>query len=113
MRMLRSVVDSLRQDRWRVAILSGDHQSAVDTGGQRAGNRSGTGTGKPASRRQAGGGPVGVRFDGPVLMVGDGVNDAAALAAADVGVAVRGGARASLSAAPVVIGHGRLQGVSI
>lgn len=38
---------------------------------------------------------------GPCVMVGDGVNDAAALAAAAAGVAVHGGAEASLAAADV------------
>jgi Cu2+-exporting ATPase len=96
----KSAIDALRRRGWRISVLSGDHPQIVESMARTLGI-------DPADCR------AGVTPEGKLevvremvgkhttVMVGDGVNDAAALAAATVGISVRGGAEASLAAADV------------
>ena len=95
---------AIRDRGWQIEVLSGDHPGTVHSLMLRLGldPSAGTGGAHPEAKvervRQAAG-------EGPVVMVGDGVNDAAALAAATVGVGVHGGAEAALAAADVYLGQ--------
>ncbi len=94
----------------QVGILSGDHPDVVAAVARQLGI--------PVSHVQGGATPeqklARVQAElpnGPVLMVGDGVNDAAALAAATVGISVHGGAEASLAAADVFLTRAGLDSI--
>jgi Cu2+-exporting ATPase len=104
----RRAIDTLRERGWNVGILSGDHPEVVATVGEALGlgREACVGGAVPEEKRrvvqQAG-------RAGTVVMVGDGVNDAAAMAAASVGVGVHGGAEACLSTADVYLARPGLE----
>jgi Cu2+-exporting ATPase len=94
---------ALERAGWSLEILSGDAQAVVRRVAEGLGIASATGEVSPEGKLDR---VRALRAQGErVVMVGDGVNDAAALAAADVGVAVAGGAEASLLAADVYTGR--------
>jgi Cu2+-exporting ATPase len=97
-----AAIARLRSSGWSISILSGDAPSVVRTVGEHVGIPAEccTGGASPEAKRQA---IEQARTNGPVVMVGDGINDAAAIAAASVGVGVHGGAEACLASADVYL----------
>jgi Cu2+-exporting ATPase len=103
-------VAAIRNRGWQVEILSGDHPAVVRSIADQVGieHSAARGAATPEAKLEA------VReaaTDTTVAMVGDGVNDAAALAAATVGIGVHGGAEAALAAADVYLGRPGLEPV--
>jgi Cu2+-exporting ATPase len=97
----RANLQRLAELGFRFEILSGDHQTVVDRVATELGIALSSARGEqPPEAKLAR--IVELRARGErVIMVGDGVNDAAAMAAANVGIAVHGGAETCLSAADV------------
>ncbi|MEQ9616742.1 MAG: heavy metal translocating P-type ATPase [Phycisphaerales bacterium] len=94
----RAAIDRLRALGWRIGILSGDAPRVVARVASRLGIDPALARGGMTPEDKLGAIDA---AEGGTVMVGDGINDAAALAAAHVGVAVQGGAEASLAAAHV------------
>ncbi|MCG6948001.1 MAG: heavy metal translocating P-type ATPase [Acidobacteria bacterium] len=95
-------VSAIVDDGWTVEILSGDHPLVVQSIAEQIGLPAASAHGgvTPEQKLEA------VRegaAGATTAMVGDGVNDAAALAAATVGIGVHGGAEAALAASDVYL----------
>jgi Cu2+-exporting ATPase len=112
-----AVVGQLRDAGFTVRILSGDHVAAVASVADTLGLPPDAALGgrtpeqklawvQQATERARGRGEL-------LMMVGDGLNDAAALAAADVGVCVAGGSGASVQAANVVLARPGLGALAV
>ncbi len=96
----RQAIGDLRALGWRPRVLSGDDHRTVSAVADQVGIDQADGNALPETKRDV---IAELKAQGPVVMVGDGVNDAAALATATVGVAVSGGAEASMAAADVYL----------
>jgi Cu2+-exporting ATPase len=98
----RASLETLRAAGWRTVLLSGDAPDVVQAVGQSLGFASGEAIGA-ASPEDKLAYVEQLKRSGRVVMVGDGVNDAAAIAASHVGIGVHGGAEACLSTADIYL----------
>ncbi len=97
----QATLDHFKKMGWRVGILSGDHHDVVQAVARQLGLTPQDCHGGLSPEDK-------LRFveETPcdtVVMVGDGVNDAAALSAATIGIGVHGGAEASLAIADIYL----------
>lgn len=93
----RAALDHLRGMGMRLAIRSGDHPRTVAALAEQLGVDDHRGGCSPEAKADE----LTRRFGPRAAMIGDGVNDAPAMRAASVGVAVRGGAEVALRVADV------------
>ncbi len=93
---------ALRRGGWRIGILSGDAPGVVAAAAAALGVSGADAKGGAAPETKLAEVERHLAA-GPVVMVGDGVNDALAIGRASVGIGVRGGAEACLAAADVFL----------
>lgn len=93
-------VEKLQKMGVRVAMLTGDNKRTAEAIARQAGIEEVYADLLPGSKEQI---VRSLQKDGRVAMVGDGINDAPALTAADIGIAVGAGTDVAMDAADVVL----------
>jgi len=93
----------LRRRGLRTVLLTGDNEGAADTAARALGIDEVHAQALPEDKARL---VAALRGRGPVAMVGDGVNDAAALAAADLGLAMATGTDVAAAAAGITLMRG-------
>jgi Cu+-exporting ATPase len=105
----RAVIDALHDQGLQTAMISGDARATAEEVAQKLGIDHVVAEVLPEGKTMA---LQELRKrHGPVAFVGDGINDAPALAEADAGIAVGSGTDVSIEAADVVLISGDLRGV--
>ncbi len=104
----RSTVAALKARGLRVALITGDAQATAQAVAAELDIDEVRAEVLPGAKAEA---VRSLRADGPVAFVGDGINDAPALAGADVGIAIGTGTDIAIEAADVVLVSGDPAGV--
>jgi Cu+-exporting ATPase len=106
----RAALDSLRADGVHIVMLSGDNQTTADAVGKTLGIDDVRGDVLPEDKHRI---VKELKAQGRIVaMAGDGVNDAPALAEADVGIAMGTGTEVAIQSAGVTLVKGDLAGIA-
>jgi heavy metal translocating P-type ATPase len=95
-----AVISALVAKGIQPVLISGDHQAAAERIARTAGIETVHASVSPEGKLEL---IEKLKSDGPVCMVGDGINDAPALAKADVGVAIGGGSDVAKETGDIVL----------
>jgi Cu+-exporting ATPase len=101
---------ALRQDGLRIVMLTGDNAATAHAVAEKLGIGEVHADASPADKAAV---VDALKREGRIVaMAGDGINDAPALASADIGIAMGAGADVALESAPVTLVRGDLSGIA-
>jgi Cu+-exporting ATPase len=106
----QAALDSLRADGMRIVMLTGDNKTTAQAVGRKLGIDDVQGDVLPEDKHRI---VRTLRSEGRIVaMAGDGVNDAPALAEADVGIAMGTGTEVAIQSAGITLVKGDLAGIA-